>query len=63
MTMFLRGGITVVFIEMCQINKKGRYFQNGKPISPNRRCINITDKIKFKVGNKDKGIFMGVLLI
>jgi hypothetical protein len=48
---------------MCQINKKGRYFQNGKPISPNRRCINITNEIKFKGGNKDTGIFMGVLLM
>jgi hypothetical protein len=54
MTMF----ITVVFIEVWRINKKGRCFQNGKPISPNRRC-NIIDEIKFKGGNKDTGIFMG----
>jgi hypothetical protein len=56
--MFLRGGITVEFIEVWRINKKGRCFQNGKPISPNRRCI-IIDEIKFKGGNKDTGIFMG----
>jgi hypothetical protein len=30
-------------------------FQNGKPISPKRRC-NIIDAIKFKGGNKDTGI-------
>ena len=43
-----RGGITVEFREMWGINKKGRCFQNGKPISPNRRC-NIVDEIKFKI--------------
>ena len=51
MTMF----ITVVLIEVWRINKKGRCFQNGKSISPNRRC-NIIDEIKFKGGNKDTGI-------
>ena len=43
---------------MWRINKKGRCFQNGKPISPNRRC-NIIDEIKFKGGDKDTGFFMG----
>ena len=54
MTMF----ITVVFVEVWRISKKGRCFQNGKHISPNRRCnINyIIDEIKFKGGNKDTGI-------
>ena len=55
MTMF----ITVVFIEVWRINKKGRCFQNGKPISPNRRC-NIIDEIKFKGGNKDTGITLAI---
>ena len=44
-----------------RINKKGRCFQNEKPISaisPNRRCT-IIDEIKFKGGNNDIGIFMG----
>ena len=58
MTMFIRGEITVVFTEVWRINKKGRCFQDGKPISPNRRCDNI-DEIKIKGGN----ILWGVLLI
>ena len=43
---------------MWRVNKKGRCFQNGKPISPNRRC-NIIDKIKSKGDDKDTGIFTG----
>jgi hypothetical protein len=43
---------------MWRIHKKGRCFQNGNSISPNRRC-NIIDEIKFKRGNKDTGIFNG----
>jgi hypothetical protein len=52
MTMFIRGEITVVFIEVWR-NKKGPCSQNGKPISPNRRCnivLDIIDEIKFKGG-------------
>ena len=43
---------------MWRVNNKGRYFQNGKPISPNRRC-NIIDEIKSKGREKDTGIFTG----
>ena len=43
---------------MWRVNKKGRCFQNGKPISPNRR-LNIIDEIKSKEGDKDTGIFKG----
>ena len=43
---------------MWRVNNKGRCFQNGKPISPNRRC-NIIDEIKSKGGDKDTGSFTG----
>ena len=43
---------------MWRVNDKGRCFQNGKPISPNRRC-NIIDEIKSKEDDKDTGIFTG----
>jgi hypothetical protein len=45
---FIRGRITVVFIEVWRINKKGRCFQNGKLISPNRRC-NMINEIKLRL--------------
>ena len=63
MTLFLSGGaqysggITVeLHKQMWRVNNKGRCFQNGKPISPNRRC-NIIDEIKSKGGDKGTGIF------
>ena len=43
---------------MWWVNKKGRCFENGKPISPSRRC-NILDEIQSKGGDKDSGIFPG----
>ena len=43
---------------MWRVNKKGRCFENGKPISPNRRC-NIIDEIQSKGGDKGTGIFTG----
>ena len=42
---------------MWRVNKKG-CFENGKPISPNRRC-NIIDEIQSKGGDKGTGIFTG----
>ncbi len=46
---------------MWRVNKKGRCFENGKPISPNRRC-NIIDEIQSKGGDKGTGIFTGSLV-
>ena len=43
---------------MWRVNNKGRCFQNGKPISSNRRC-NINDEIKSKGDDKDTGVFTG----
>jgi hypothetical protein len=50
--------ITVVFIEVWQINK-ALVFKTESPFRQTARRCYIIDEIKFKGGNKDTGIFMG----